>query len=84
MSHIFIFVSWIAFICPLAHADDWGCQVLLCMSDPRGPTTEKECVPPMEKLWRHLAKGGRFPTCDLVDDMPRDIKTYLQQQQGLK
>ena len=47
-------------------ADDWGCQVMLCMSDPRGATTEKECIPPMEKLWRHLAQGKPFPICNLV------------------
>lgn len=50
----------------VAHADDWGCQVLLCLSDPRGPTTEAECRPPIEKLWRHLAKGRSFPSCSLA------------------
>lgn len=49
-----------------AHADDWGCQVLLCLSDPRGPTTEAECRPPIQKLWRHLAKGRSFPSCSLA------------------
>lgn len=50
----------------VAHADDWGCEVLLCLSDPRGPTTESECRPPIEKLWRHLAKGRSFPSCSLA------------------
>lgn len=49
-------------------ASDWGCQCLLCLSDPRGPTTESECNPPIKKLWRHLAKGKPFPTCDIVGD----------------
>jgi hypothetical protein len=49
-----------------AHADDWGCKVLLCLSDPRGPTTESECRPPIEKLYRELAKGHAFPTCDMA------------------
>ena len=48
-----------------AHADDWGCQVLLCLADPRGPETEAECVPPIEKLWSELAKGHGFPSCDM-------------------
>lgn len=49
----------------LAQADDlWGCKVLLCLSDPRGPTTEKECRPPIEKLWDHLKKGHSFPSCN--------------------
>lgn len=47
-------------------ASDWGCQCLLCLADPRGPTTESECKPPIKKLWRHLAKGKPFPTCNLV------------------
>lgn len=49
-------------------ASDWGCQVLLCLSDPRGPTTESECQPPIRKLWKHLAKGKSFPTCEIAGD----------------
>ncbi|EJH9638093.1 TPA: hypothetical protein QDC27_002655 [Burkholderia cepacia ATCC 25416] len=50
----------------VALADGWGCQVLICLSDPRGPESEKECVPPIEKLWDALRHGNPFPTCDLV------------------
>lgn len=46
-----------------AAADDWGCQVLLCLSNPNGPTAVSECVPPITKLWKALAKGHAFPTC---------------------
>lgn len=46
-----------------ARADDWGCTVLLCLSNPGGPTEFSECRPPIEKLWSHLAKGRSFPTC---------------------
>lgn len=46
-----------------AAADDWPCTVLLCLSNPAGATAENECVPPIEKLWKHLAKGGGMPTC---------------------
>lgn len=46
-------------------ASDWGCQVLLCLADPRGPTTEGACVPPITKLWDWLAKGKVFPSCTL-------------------
>ncbi|UXN57779.1 hypothetical protein [Phyllobacterium zundukense] len=49
-----------------ARADVWGCQVLLCLSNPGGPTEFAECRPPVEKLWRHLAKGHSFPTCSGV------------------
>ncbi|WP_416068628.1 hypothetical protein NMA58_29430 (plasmid) [Rhizobium sp. YTUHZ045] len=47
-------------------ADDWGCQVILCLSNPGGPTQFAECRPPVEKLWRHLARGHSFPTCSGV------------------
>ena len=47
----------------VARADDWGCEVLLCLSNPKGPTAVTECVPPIKKLWRQLAKGHAFPTC---------------------
>ncbi|MBA8862736.1 hypothetical protein FHW19_004487 [Ochrobactrum anthropi] len=46
-----------------AHASDWGCKVLLCLANPGSPTEYAECVPPIEKLYSHLAKGGSFPTC---------------------
>jgi hypothetical protein len=48
----------------LAHAEDWGCQVILCLSNPGGPEQYTECVPPIEKLWRALRHGDPFPTCD--------------------
>ena len=49
-----------------ARADDWGCQVILCLSNPGGPTEFAECRPPIQKLWRWLAKGRSFPTCSGV------------------
>ncbi|MPW06422.1 hypothetical protein GCT19_12325 [Paraburkholderia sp. CNPSo 3155] len=47
-----------------AHADDWGCQAMLCLSNPGGPEQYGECVPPIEKLWRALRHGEPFPTCE--------------------
>lgn len=47
-----------------ARASDWGCKVLLCLSDPRGPRTETECVPPIDKLYETLARGGSMPGCE--------------------
>jgi len=46
-----------------ALASDFGCQVLLCLSNPGGPTQYGQCVPPITKLWRQLAQGKPFPTC---------------------
>lgn len=47
-------------------AAEWGCQVILCLSNPSGPTQYAECRPPIHKLWRALAKGRPFPTCSGV------------------
>lgn len=60
---IFILLSSGVFFASLARADDWGCEVLLCLSNPAGPTAVTQCVPPIKKLWRELAKGRAFPTC---------------------
>ena len=49
-----------------ARADDWGCQVILCLSNPSGPTQFSECRPPIQRLWWALAKGHSFPTCSGV------------------
>ncbi|ENN85543.1 hypothetical protein RHSP_06950 [Rhizobium freirei PRF 81] len=49
-----------------ARADDWGCQVILCLSNPGGPTQYAECRLPIQKLWSELAKGHSFPTCSGV------------------
>lgn len=49
-----------------AHASDWGCEVLLCLANPNGPMAVSECVPPISKLYKHLAKGHAFPTCTMA------------------
>ncbi|RCS22842.1 hypothetical protein DUT91_15190 [Phyllobacterium salinisoli] len=46
-----------------ARADGWGCQVILCLSNPGGPTQHAECRPPIRKLWDRLAKGRSIPSC---------------------
>jgi hypothetical protein len=59
-----LFAGMSVFAPGLAHADDWGCQVILCLSNPDGPEQYSECVPPIEKLWNALRHGDPFPTCD--------------------
>ena len=49
-----------------ASADDWGCEVLLCLSNPSGPTAVEQCKPPIQRLWDHLRHGHEFPTCDMA------------------
>ncbi|MDS0862197.1 hypothetical protein NUV25_31275 [Burkholderia pseudomultivorans] len=61
---LMLFVSTSIFAPGVARADDWGCQVLLCLSNPGGPEQYGECVPPIEKLWSALRHGDPFPTCD--------------------
>ena len=51
----------------MANADDWGCEVALCITNPAGPMAVSECVSPIERLYRHLARGGSFPLCKSVD-----------------
>ncbi len=53
---------------PVAGDDNWGCEVLLCLSNPKGPTDEPKCKPPIEKLWWALSTGWDFPTCDMGSD----------------
>ena len=46
-----------------ARADEWGCEVLLCMSNPAGPEAVGQCVPPMQRFYHVLSHGGSRPTC---------------------
>lgn len=48
-----------------ARADGWGCEVLLCLSNPAGPMAVAACVPPITKLYKALFKWrpDPFPTC---------------------
>jgi hypothetical protein len=65
---LMVFACTSLFIPDHAHADEWGCQVLLCLSNPGGPTQYSACVPPIERLWAALRHGDPFPTCDLGMD----------------
>lgn len=46
-----------------AHANDLGCQVLLCLSNPGGATQYDACIKPMTQLWQSLTTGRAFPDC---------------------
>lgn len=61
----FLLVSVLFLSSKWAFADNWGCTVVLCIANPKGPTALPECVAPIKKLWRELAKGNPFPTCIL-------------------
>lgn len=64
----------------LARADDWGCQVLLCLANPGGPEQYGACVPPIEKLWKALSHGDPFPSCDFsagLAGLPPDVRNAI-------
>ena len=63
-----IFVLVTSLFSRAVSADQWGCEVLLCLSNPAGPTAVKECEPPIHRLWDHLRDGHEFPTCDMAKD----------------
>lgn len=46
--------------------DEWACKVAMCLSNPGGPTEFAECVDPIRRLHRHLAKGRPFPVCSFL------------------
>ena len=56
----------------MAKADDWGCQVLLCMSHAGiDPMSLPACVPPIEKLMQELASWHpNYPHCTLTSGQP--------------
>lgn len=49
-----------------ARAGEWGCQVILCLSNPGGATEYAQCRQPIQKLWQTLAAGHAFPTCTSI------------------
>lgn len=66
LSAILLCVPIYTFSSAVVRGDDWGCQVLLCLSNPGGATQYAECRPPIARLWSHLAKGRSFPICSGV------------------
>ena len=58
----------LCFLAPSVYASSWGCECILCMSNPGGAKQFKECHPPIKKLERHLARGGRFPQCKETEE----------------
>ena len=59
-------IFYLLLISNLAHADDWGCEVLMCLSNPNGPMAVPQCVPPITRLYEGLSLKHPipFPSCD--------------------
>ncbi|MFH0134860.1 hypothetical protein ACGLHS_31925 [Variovorax sp. VaC1] len=56
-------------VAPAAHAQfysgaDYGCKVLLCLSNPMGPQAVQDCVAPINQLKKDLSDGKPFPHCE--------------------
>jgi hypothetical protein len=51
-----------------ASASNYGCTVLMCLSNPAGPTAVAACIPPITQLWKDLLKFKPFPSCDEAGD----------------
>lgn len=72
-----------------AHADDYGCKVLLCLSNPNGPTAVQECKPPIEQFLREQAEKPPkpFPQCPEANGqagVQQGINPYDQCPDGTK
>lgn len=84
---IFMATALAAFVLlagPTATASDWGCECILCMSNPGGTTQYKECQPPIRKLVRHLSKGGSFPKCEGAESNGYGIKQGYERYYSCK
>lgn len=63
-----VFVLLLSFITTFhagsVKADNFGCKVILCLAAPAGLP---ECADTLSKLFKRLAKGKSFPSCDFSD-----------------
>lgn len=50
----------------MSDEDQWACEVAMCLSNPAGPTAVAECLPPINKMHRELAKGNVIPHCKFL------------------
>lgn len=61
-----------------AARSNWGCEVLLCLSNPGGPLEFVECHDPINRLYRHLRKGRAFPSCELASTPQSGVASWAQ------
>lgn len=62
-------------------ADDWGCQVALCMANPAGPTALAECVAPMQRLYDALRNKRGWPSCGRVSAPSAPVPQFTSPSQ---
>ena len=61
-----------------SRADDEGCTVFLCLSNPAGWASVGACVAPVQKMFANLRNGGSL-ACDIGGSSTTDV-TYSQGQ----
>lgn len=54
----------LSFLPATAVASQYGCTVVLCLSNPNGPEAVAECIDPIQQLRRDLRRGLSFPSCE--------------------
>ena len=64
-----------------AHADDLGCQVILCFgaSAIGGWQKVSECVPPVKKALRKMLRGSWKPRCSDAGNEEKGEGTFLRE-----
>lgn len=65
-----IFCALLITVTHTINASEYGCKVLLCLSNPNsngGPKAHAECIAQIDQLYHDLRNGHPFPTCDQTD-----------------
>lgn len=59
----------------IAHADEYGCKVMMCMSNPQGPMAEPQCRETIQKFIRGQSKKPKdpHPTCEEAQNTQMQI-----------
>lgn len=58
---------------------DFPCAIVLCFSNPRGPTAESKCKPPVNWLISNfIRKGKPWPKCDFKDKDKTQVDYFAQ------
>ena len=58
-------LAWLMSCGPAMSEDNYGCTVLLCLANPKGPMEALGCAPPIQQLYRDLAAFKPFPSCSM-------------------
>lgn len=58
---------------------DFPCAIVLCFANPKGPTAESKCKPPVNWLIRNfIRKGKPWPKCNFKDKANTQVDYFAQ------